>query len=266
MPTVTSNGIQLYYERHGQGEPLLLIAGVGQGVLFWQHTLLPLLAAKYEVILLDNRGIGQSEMPTQPFTVEMMAADVMGLLTALNLPQVNILGHSLGAAIAFELAHSAPEKVKKLAMMSALYPGPQATPPSERAMAVLTSREGDLVTLLKNGIRIATAPGFETREPSRFAGMLKLNMERNQAPEQYLLQAQAGLQYVATDKLAEPPATFPPLLLIYGESDEVTPLANGQSIQQQLPETELKVIHAAGHLLPLEQSRATAEAVASFLQ
>jgi pimeloyl-ACP methyl ester carboxylesterase len=264
MPTVLSNGIRLYYEKHGRGQPLLLIAGVGQGVLFWRLTLLPLLTPYYEVILFDNRGMGDSENPADPFTVEIMAEDTRGLMRGLGLNEVAIIGHSLGGAIGFELAKHSPEQVKKLVMMSALYPGPQAVPPSPRALEVLTSREGDLFELIQRGIRIATAPEFEVRNPHRFSAMVRLNLERTQSAEMYLKQSQAGLFYLMCDRFADTTLTTPTLLL-YGEDDEVTPAANGVLIQEKIAASQLIRIPKAGHLLPLEQTAACVQAIRAFI-
>lgn len=264
MSTVTSNGIKLYYERHGTGEPLLLIAGVGQGTLFWQRTILPQLTPHYEVIIFDNRGIGQSEMPDVVFSVEMMAADTQGLIDALHLDSPPyIVGHSLGGAIAFELARQNPKAVKKLMLMSVLYPGPQAVPPSARAIQVLTQRDGDLLELLQRGIRIATAPDFETRQPDRFSLMIQMNIERNQSPAMYMNQSQAGTLYLATDKLANSLLSLP-LALVYGAEDEVTQAENGRLIQQHIPAAQLTLIPEAGHLLPLEQPTATTQVIRNF--
>ncbi|OUD13256.1 alpha/beta fold hydrolase [Thioflexithrix psekupsensis] len=264
MPTVLSNGIRLFYEKHGRGQPLLLIAGVGQGVLFWRLTLLPLLIPHYEVILFDNRGMGDSEMPDDPFTVEIMAEDTRGLMRALGLNQAAMIGHSLGGAIGFELAKNSPEKVKKLVMMSALYPGPQAVPPSPRALEVLTSREGDLFELIQRGIRIATAPDFERRNPHRFSAMVRLNLERTQSAAMYVKQSQAGLFYLAIDHLADN-AFITPTLLLYGENDEVTPAANGVLIQEKIAASQLIRIPEAGHLLPLEQTEACVREIRAFI-
>src|SRR5579883_3264799 len=107
MPTVSANNITIYYEIHGAGEPVTLIAGLNS-----DHTLyrgiLPHLAARYQVILFDNRGVGQTDKPDIPYTIEMMAADTAGLLQVLGIERAHILGTSMGGRIAVALALQHP--------------------------------------------------------------------------------------------------------------------------------------------------------------
>src|SRR5579859_2633380 len=95
MPIVRVNDIEMYYEIHGEGEPVVLIAGLNS-----DHTLyrgiLPRLAASYQVVAFDNRGVGQTDKPDIPYSIEMMADDTAGLLDALGITGAHILGTSMG--------------------------------------------------------------------------------------------------------------------------------------------------------------------------
>ncbi|NJN96160.1 MAG: alpha/beta hydrolase [Anaerolineales bacterium] len=143
MPTITANDIQLYYEVVGQGQPVVLISGVGQGRNYWDLAgILTTLAQDFRVISFDNRGVGQSSMPDAPYTVEMMAADTLALLDQLQLERAHIIGHSLGAMIAFELGRSHPERVGGVVMMSGLYPGPTAVLALRRGDRIITQPPG----------------------------------------------------------------------------------------------------------------------------
>lgn len=250
MPFINANEIQLYYEIQGQGQPLILISGVGQGALFWQHCV-PWLAQYYQVICFDNRGIGQSSMPDDNYTVESFAQDTLALIKALALQRPHIIGHSLGAAVACELGRRYAEEIQKIIMISALYPGPQVIKPSERALNVLTHREGEPLELMQRGIRIATHPTFEQQHPARFNALVHMNLTRNQPAEFYLKQVYAGLQYLAEDKLELMPIQSP-LCLICGEQDEVTPPENSLLIQKNTPQAQLHVLKETGHNPPWE--------------
>ena len=107
MPTVEANGITVYYEISGKGEPLLLIAGLGYGLWQW-HKMIPGLAEDFQVVAFDNRGAGHSDKPAGPYTVQMLGADTAGLLDALNLRDVTVMGHSMGGFVAQELALARP--------------------------------------------------------------------------------------------------------------------------------------------------------------
>ena len=78
MPKITSNGIELYYETCGAGQPLVLISGLGYSSWQW-HRMVPFLAEHFQVIIFDNRGVGQSDKPAGPYTAQMLAADTVGL-------------------------------------------------------------------------------------------------------------------------------------------------------------------------------------------
>ena len=111
------SAIALYYEIHGAGAPLLLIAGLGSDSSSWGGTV-PKLSACFKVITFDNRGVGRSEVPEGGYTVGQMAEDVVRLLDHLNIKKAHILGHSMGGYIAQEIAIGHPERVERLILAS----------------------------------------------------------------------------------------------------------------------------------------------------
>jgi 3-oxoadipate enol-lactonase len=117
MPSIRANEIEMYYEIHGEGEPLVLIAGLNS-----DHTLfrgiIPRLAEKYQVVAFDNRGVGLTNKPDIPYTIDMMADDTAGLLDALDIKQAHILGVSMGGRIAASLALRYPDRIKSLILVS----------------------------------------------------------------------------------------------------------------------------------------------------
>ena len=110
---VPVNGINMYYETHGEGEPLLLIEGLGYSSWMW-YKQIPELSKEYRVIVYDNRGVGRSAKPDSEYTIELMADDAASLLTALGVESAHVLGVSMGGYIAQELALRHPEKVRSL--------------------------------------------------------------------------------------------------------------------------------------------------------
>ena len=113
MPKARVKEIDIYYEVHGQGEPLILIMGLagGHGAWFFQTRAFK---KYYRVITLDNRGVGKTDKPSGPYTVKMMADDTVGLMDYLGVDKAHLLGVSLGSMIAQEIAISYPERVRKL--------------------------------------------------------------------------------------------------------------------------------------------------------
>ena len=102
MPTIVANGNNLYYEVHGHGPLRVLIPGLGYNGWMW-HKMMPGLAEKFQVISIDNRGSGLSDKPPGPYTAQMLAADVIGLLDAFDVRQAHIVGHSMGGRAAVRL-------------------------------------------------------------------------------------------------------------------------------------------------------------------
>ncbi len=114
---VPVNGINMYYETHGEGEPLLLIEGLGYSSWMW-YKQIPELSKQYRVIVYDNRGVGNSDKPDSEYTIELMADDAASLLSALGVGSAHVLGVSMGGYIAQELALRHSEKVKSLTLAS----------------------------------------------------------------------------------------------------------------------------------------------------
>ena len=173
MPLVKANDIHLFYETHGDpnADSLLLICGVGQWRASWWRNVGPL-AEHFHVITFDNRGIGDSDKPDAPYSLDMLAEDALGLLDALEIERAHVFGHSLGGGIALFMARKQPQRVASLLLASTLYWGPKVTMPSARAMQALQDRSGDPLELVKRGTRIAPAEGFEARDPQGFQRLI----------------------------------------------------------------------------------------------
>jgi 3-oxoadipate enol-lactonase len=117
MPYVKINDIQMYYEIHGDGEPLLLIVGLGTDISEWDG-IIHWLAQKYQVLAFDNRGTGRTDKPDVPYSIQMMADDTARLMQTLGIQQAHILGISMGGRIALALALRHSKSVKKLVLVS----------------------------------------------------------------------------------------------------------------------------------------------------
>jgi len=131
-------GIELYYEVHGAGEPVLLIAGLGFGAWSWFRQI-PDLARHFLTIAFDNRGAGLSEKPDCEYTIEMMAEEAVGLLRALGVARAHVLGHSMGGYIAQEVALRHPEVVSSLILVSTSFGGKNAVLMSPETAAQMRS-------------------------------------------------------------------------------------------------------------------------------
>src|SRR4030042_1454122 len=125
MPKVKVSDISLQYETTGEGDPVLLVTGFGADTMAWMLNLAPL-AERYKVVTVDNRGMGLSDRPHTPYTIEMMADDTIALLRQLDLGPVHLVGHSMGGLISQHVALKSPELLRSLVLMatSAHIPAP----------------------------------------------------------------------------------------------------------------------------------------------
>ncbi|UCH51758.1 MAG: alpha/beta hydrolase, partial [Chloroflexota bacterium] len=140
MPVTKVGDINIYYESHGDGEPLLLINGYGQYSGQWAR-LIPSLSHEYRTIAFDNRGTGQSDKPRMTYTMKMMAADAKGVLDALGIDQAHVFGVSMGGMITQTFALDYPGKVISLILGCTHSGGANMVPPTQEALAFLFSPE-----------------------------------------------------------------------------------------------------------------------------
>lgn len=110
---IHANGIDIAYKLLGAGEPLVMIPGMGNLMDRWPQSVVAQLSKKYQLILLDNRGMGLSTANDTPFTYKLFADDVIGLLDALGVKKANVLGYSMGSVITQELLLEYPQRVLK---------------------------------------------------------------------------------------------------------------------------------------------------------
>lgn len=267
MPTVKSNGINLYYKLQGNGLPLLLITGLSYSLWYW-HRLAPLLARDFRVITFDNRGVGRSDAPSGPYSASMMADDTAGLLNALAIDRAHIFGHSMGGYIAQALALEHPQRVDRLVLASTNAGGPNQVPPSAEALAILTDVSGDPVERFMRGLKISTAPDFAANNEPFIEEWLAYRAENPIDPVAYHAQLGVGLGLLAPEgafdgRLHQIEATT---LLLAAEHDGVIPPGNAALMAEQIPHSTVITLQGAGHHFALEIPEKTAEIVTRFLQ
>jgi len=129
MPKVKVNDINIYYKIHGEGEPFIVIWGIGGEIPQFTHQLTSLLSKKYKIILFDNRGTGRTDKPDHQYSMEMMAEDTVRLMDVLGVKSAHILGISMGSRIALAIAAKYPEKVKSLILNVAAARSPHKDDP-----------------------------------------------------------------------------------------------------------------------------------------
>jgi pimeloyl-ACP methyl ester carboxylesterase len=154
------NGINLYYEIHGSGRPLILLhGGLGSGEMF--GPVLPQLAARHQVVAVDLQGHGRTADIDRPIDVRLMAGDIAALIDHLKLATPDVVGYSLGGGVALQTASQFPNKVRRLVMVSAnlrpdaIYPEMRAQQGQVSAAAAEFMKETPMYQLYQ---RVAPRP------------------------------------------------------------------------------------------------------------
>ena len=131
--------MKIAWERHGKGAPLLLIHGLGYARWGWEPVVEPL-ARSFDVILFDNRGVGESDAPPGPYTAAELADDAVQVLDEAGVERAHVVGTSLGGMVAQELALGHPERVERLVLACTTPGGPQAFPMPQRSVDLMQAR------------------------------------------------------------------------------------------------------------------------------
>lgn len=265
MPKITTNGIELYYEIHGSGAPLILISGLGYSLWQW-HKMIPFLAEHFQVITFDNRGIGQSDRPAGPYTAQMLAADTVGLLNELGIEKAIVMGHSMGGFIAQAIALDFPQAVEKLILCSTNFGGPRHVPVTAEAMKVLSDVTSDALTRFKNGLSVSTAPGWTEKNPEMIAEWIKWRMANPIELAPYQAQMAIGLGLISEAAAFEMKLSRlnVPTLILFGAHDKVVPPANASLLAEKIAGSKVVIFPDAGHFFPIEIAEAAARAVIEF--
>ena len=267
MPKIRAGDIEIHYEIHGAGEPLVLISGRGYDLWMW-HKIVPGLAEHFQVIAFDNRGVGETDKPAGPYTAQMLADDTAALLEALGIEQAAIMGHSMGGYVAQALVLSRPEMVSKLILSATNFGGPHHIPVTPEALAVLTDTQSDPIERLRRGIVISTAPGYAEEHPEVIDEWVTYRIEHPIDAAGYQAQLQIGLALMAE------PASFEhklkevktPTLILFGEHDKVVPPGNAELLHKEIAGSTVKILPNAGHFFPFEVPDDAVQAVVEFLK
>lgn len=264
MPYANRDNVSLYYEVHGEGEPLLLIMGLGYNSLSWHRTL-PALAQHFKVIVFDNRGVGKSCKPEQIYSIEMMAEDAKAVLDAVSVESAHVYGISMGGMIAQRLAIAYPERVRSLVLGCTTAGGPTHIQPSPEISALMVSRASLTGTPEENAwlaAPIVYSQSFIDEHPEFIQEDIEKRIEIVTPPSAYLSQLQACLAHDTTRELDK---INIPTLVIHGDADALVPYENGKMLAERIKGATLHTISGAGHIYITEAIDESNDKVLQFL-
>jgi 3-oxoadipate enol-lactonase len=257
MPYATVNGVRLYYELEGDGQPVLLLHPIGLDLTCWDAQV-PALVPCFRVLRVDLRGHGRSEVPPAPYTLAGMAHDVHELLQKLETGPAHVMGLSLGGMVAQVLALEHPADVRSLVLADTV----STLSPEARAAIVErgeAARRGGMAAVLDNTLARWFTPAFMQ------APVVARCRERLLADnvEGWAGAWQAISQVETQPRLA---AVRVPALVITGEADLSSPPACAEAMAAAIPGAQLHILPGAPHMAPLEQPGAFTAGVLPFLR
>lgn len=260
MPHTDVDGTKLYWEASGEGDPLLLIQGLGFSGAMW-YRIIPALEARHRVIRYDARGIGRSDTPEEQWDIATMAADAMAVLDAAGEATAHVFGISLGGIVAQEVALTYPDRVRSLILCSTHPAGTEALWPDEEVMAMLRNR----TTLPREeAIRASIPVGYaDTTNKDWIEEDVRLRLEIPTLEQGYMGQLMAGLGYPGT--VPRLPQVKVPALVIHGDLDKMVPVQNADILANALPDARTVIVKGAGHVIFTDAPDAVTDAVLDFL-
>ena len=246
-------GVELYYEIHGRGDPLLLFPSTAFSGDVWKLYQVPGLSRTLQLILHDPRGCPRTTVAQQVFTIDQMANDAVALLDHLNIPAAHLLGHSMGGRVALTMALNFPGRVKSLIMAASgsglvTRPGPDCIPGLPHWL-ILGLVEKGFEKFLRDEYcesDVFFTGDFRERHPERIEEFFRLARTNHANLSEYIHLSIARHNWEATHRLGD--VTCPTLVLI-GNNDRARSnhLLQAEALTQRIPGAELNVLDGQSH-------------------
>jgi pimeloyl-ACP methyl ester carboxylesterase len=248
-----TTGIDLYYETHGQGEPLVLIPATGFAADVWLSDQVPTLSKSLQTIIFDQRGVGRSSHVESVYTMEQMAADVVALLDHLGLESAHLLGHSMGGRIALAMALDFPRRVKSL-ILAASGSGPAGRIGADCVPGLPYYLVSELVEkgfdeFVRHEVIDTTTyftPDYRQQHPEKVRAFYDLAWRNHAKLPEYLRLCMARHNWEATHRLRD---VSQPTLVVIGDEDVIgsNHVPQSEVLAQRIPNAQLKVLEGQSH-------------------
>ena len=260
---VNVDDIDIAYKIFGKGDPIVLINGYSFTMDGWDPVLLGKLAANHRVMIFDNRGVGNTTSgDKKDFSIGLFANDTAGLLEAVKVSKADVLGWSMGGAIAQELALNYPDRVGKLIVYASFCSAVESVRPSQEVLDALTDQTGTAEDRIDKFLPLIFPEKWRNENPNYLESIPKTTETvSNQTLSQ---QVKAIVNWAgACNKLTN---ITQPTLVIVGTKDIATPPPNSLQIMEQIPGSWLVQIKEGGHGLMYQYPEQFSEIVETFLE
>ncbi len=263
MPTIRTNGVELYFEDTGTGkEAIVFIPGFAWGVRLFQHQIAAL-RNRYRCIAFEPRGQGRSEITRGGYELDNLAADAIGLIEALGAAPCHLVGHSIGGSIAFRIAARRPDLVRSLVLFnSAVDEDPLWIRVKYWLMSFAVQALG-MRLAAKEMMKAQFSPTFR-RDPTRGA-------EREEIWRLFRAQNKHSLAHAVRGWIRSPaaepelPKVAAPTLVIAGAEDPTVRNSSSKQVADRVQHGRFILLPGCGHSIPVESPEKANEILRDFL-
>jgi len=262
----TKDGLKLRYEIRGAGEPVALIMGFSGSGRGWGEPFLKLMAARFRIFVIDNRGTGESDKPDAEFTLSDMAADIAAVLDHARTPRAHIFGISMGGMIAQEFALAYPGRTRGLVLGCTNCGTSHSVAADPAAIANLLPAPGmDPVEQARRAFSVACGKAFLESAAGQ-ATLEREIAEMGNYPvtpmHTFMRQGQAIGGFESFARLGQIKA---PTLIIHGDDDSIVPYPNAEVLHGVIAGSKVHTLKAAGHMFFWEAPEESVRVAADFL-
>lgn len=262
------NGLSLCYQEMGEGPTLVVLPGLATSIDYWQRVL-PGLAEEHHVVALDPPGIGKSAKPADAsYELPWLADHVVGFMDAMEIERATLVGASLGGHLALLIALDRPERVDRMVLMGACGSWPPPGPLLDLAIHILWND-----VLFTDHIRRNWPTIFRTivsSDHDAAQAIFEYQMAHRANREAFIPEGRSASRIMRSifynscrGRVSEIDI---PVLLVWGEFDEIHPLREGLYLRRHLPQSKLVIIHDAAHQVILDKPDVFNHVVRTFLR
>jgi pimeloyl-ACP methyl ester carboxylesterase len=259
--------MNLYFETHGAGEPLILIPGFASGLWTW-YCQIEELSKHFRVIVFDPRGVGKSRIENSAETANLsmvtFVEDVLRILDELKIMRANVLGVSFGGFVAQELVLRFSERVDKLILACTTMGGANHIKPDIEILRSFTSdpnlTPGERV---RKFFRPAFTERFSREHRDEVEKVCRLRESNEVAEVVYLAQLRAAFSFNSENEIG---AIEKETLVLTGDADNIVPMRNSVNLAEKLPHAALKIIENGSHMFFVENADEFNRIVTEFVR
>lgn len=264
MPKIKVGDINIHYEIHGEGPPLIMIMGLSANIDWWHPYVIEQFSKHFKTVTFDNRGAGRTDKPAIDYSIKIFADDTVGLMDALGIKKAHLLGVSMGGIIGQEIALSYPEKVDKLVLVSTTCGGPNSVPVPPETLQIMLSREEVTVEeRMRQTVDLLYPEEYRENNPEIMEEAVRRLMIAPIPLDAYMRQLQAASQFDSYDGLQNIKA---PTIVLTGKKDILLPWENSKILAERIPGAKLVTFEESGHGMLSQNAEEFVQAVIEFLK